>query len=195
MNRLLTVRGDDLFVEPAGDVESLRGDHVHFESINLPPNEDVVLDRVHGNAIEVTAEFEPGLAPMVEMNVLRSPGMEEFTRIAFFRNRGFRERILVTGRHLSLITVDSSRSSLAPDVQSRAPETAPVYLEPDEPLRLRVFVDRSVVEVFVNGKQCTAVRVYPERTDSVGVSFRSQGAPSTLRSLDAWQMRSIWPSP
>ena len=62
-----------------------------------------------------------------------------------------------------------------PDVLSRAPETGPVFLEPDEPLKLRVFIDRSVVEVFVNGKQCLALRVYPGREDSIGVSLRSQG--------------------
>ncbi|MHC4337940.1 MAG: GH32 C-terminal domain-containing protein [Planctomycetota bacterium] len=61
-----------------------------------------------------------------------------------------------------------------------------------EPLKLRVFVDRSVVEVFVNGKQCVAVRVYPGREDSTGVSLRSQGQDATLKSLDAWQMKNIY---
>ncbi|MCZ6633595.1 MAG: GH32 C-terminal domain-containing protein, partial [bacterium] len=70
--------------------------------------------------------------------------------------------------------------------------TAPVYLEEDEPLKLRVFVDRSVVEVFVNGRQCVAVRVYPGREDSVGVSLRSQGKDTELKSLDAWQMKNIY---
>ena len=77
-------------------------------------------------------------------------------------------------------------------MRPRAPETASVCLGEDEPLELRVFVDRSVVEVFVNGRQCVAVRVYPERDDSVGVSLRSQGVASRLMSLDAWQMQSIW---
>jgi beta-fructofuranosidase len=57
---------------------------------------------------------------------------------------------------------------------------------------LRVFVDKSVVEVFVNGKQCVAMRVYPGREDSIGVSFRAQGRDAMLRSLDAWHMRSIY---
>ena len=70
--------------------------------------------------------------------------------------------------------------------------TAQVPLGADEPLRLRVFVDRSMVEVFANGRQCLAVRVYPERHDSVGVSLRSQGASSLVRFLHAWQMDSIW---
>ncbi len=62
----------------------------------------------------------------------------------------------------------------------------------DEPLRLRVFIDRSVVEVFVNGKQCVALRVYPDREDSIGVSMRSQGQDAEIISVDAWQMESIY---
>ena len=59
-------------------------------------------------------------------------------------------------------------------------------------MKLRVFIDRSVVEVFVNGRQCVAVRVYPGRTDSLGVSLRAQGADAELAALDAWQMKSIY---
>jgi beta-fructofuranosidase len=91
-----------------------------------------------------------------------------------------------------LVTIDSSYASLLPDVASRAPETAQLFLEKNEPLKLRVFVDRSVVEVFVNGKQCVAMRVYPGRKDSVGVSMRAQGKGAVLKSLDTWQMKNIY---
>jgi len=47
-------------------------------------------------------------------------------------------------------------------------------------------------EVFVNGKQCVAMRVYPGRADSVGVSLRSQGQDAALNLLDAWQMKNIY---
>ncbi len=190
--RRLTVRGDDLSIEPVAYVESLREDPQWFDAIGLPANQEVVIDSLRGNAMELIAEIDPTEVPMVEMNVLRSPGKEEHTRIAFSRDRGFADRGRGVGGRQSLITIDSSYSSCAPDVLSRAPETAPVLIEPGEPLTLRVFVDRSVVEVFVNGKQCVATRVYPAREDSVGVSFRSQGADSRLRSLRAWRMRSIW---
>jgi len=186
--RLTLAAKDDLGIEPAGDVESLRGDHKRVDAMKLPANEEVVLDTVRGNAIEIVAEIDPKNAPMVEMNVLRSPKGEEVTRILFFRDRGFRR-----GRQReSLITIDSSRSSVLPDVQSRAPETGPVLLERNEPLKLRVFIDRSVVEVFANGKQCVAVRVYPGRQDSLGVSLRAQGQDAALKSLDAWQMKNIY---
>ena len=158
--------------------------------------------------MELLIEIDPKEAPMVEVNVLRSPNKEEFTRIAFFKNRGFRYRerphnstalnapsaqlSSAPVRHESLITIDSSYSSILPDVLSRAPETAPVHLEADERVQLRIFIDRSVVEVFVNGKQCVALRVYPGREDSLGVSLRSQGQDCELRSLDAWQMQNIY---
>jgi len=183
--RRLTLTGkDQLTVVPAGDVESLRGQHQHVDSMTLPANKEVVLENVKGDAMEIVAQLDPKGSPMVEMNVLRSPDKEEFTRIAFFRNRGYRGK--------SLVTIDSSYSSLLPDVRSRAPETAPVAIGRDEPLKLRVFVDRSVVEVFVNEKQCVAVRVYPGREDSVGISLRAQGQDAVLKSLDAWQMKNIY---
>ena len=70
-----------------------------------------------------------------------------------------------------------------------------MFLAPNEPLQLRVFIDRSVVEVFVNGRQCVAVRVYPDREDSVGVSLRAQGQDAELKSLDAWRMEDIYKQP
>ena len=55
-----------------------------------------------------------------------------------------------------------------------------------------MFIDKSVVEVFVNGQQCVSMRVYPGLNNSTGVSIRSQGQEATLKSLDAWQMKSIY---
>ncbi len=183
--RRLTMAGkDQLRIEPAGDVESLRRSHQHAGAMKLPANEEVVLEKVRGNAMEIIAVIDPKGAQMVELNVLRSPNKEEYTRIAFFKNRGYRGK--------SLITIDSSYSSLLPDVRSRAPETAPISIGRGELLTLRVFIDKSVVEVFANGKQCVALRVYPGRQDSIGVSLRSQGQDAALKSLDAWQMQNIY---
>ena len=190
--RLTLAAKDELGIAPVGDVESLRYDHRHIDAMTLPANEEVVLENIRGSAMEILAEIDPKNVPMVEMNVLRSPNKEEFTRIAFYRNRGYRNRGHRTGPQYSLLTIDSSYSSLLPDVLSRAPETASIAIEPNEPLKLRVFVDRSVVEVFANGKQCVALRVYPGREDSIGVSLRAQGQDVRLKSLDAWQMKNVY---
>ena len=183
--RRLTLLGDDqLGIEPAGDIESVRGEHKHVDTMMLPANKEIVLEDIQGDAMEIVAEIDTKASQMVELNVLRSPGKEEHTRIAFFRGRGYRGK--------SLLTIDNSYSSDLPDVRSRAPETAPIALGRDEPLKLRIFIDKSVVEVFANGKQCAAVRVYPGREDSVGVSLRAQGSEAVVKSLDAWEMKSVY---
>ena len=191
---------DMLKVVPAGNVESLRREHRQLQDLTLPVNQELVLQGVEGNAVELSVEIDTNEAPMIELNVFRSPGKEEFTRISFFRNRGYRnwERYdgWEPGKRLdasdSLISIDSSYSSELPDALSRAPETAPVFLEADENLNLRIFLDKSVLEVFVNGKQCVAMRVYPSRQDSRGISIRSQGTSARLVTLDAWQMENIY---
>ena len=180
----------------------------------LPPNEEVVLEGISGNAMELIVEIDANNAPMVELNVLRSPNREEYTRIAFFEDRGFRMHrdlpesgaLLASGTSAvptfgaprrvpvmqSIVSLDTSYSSTLPDALSRPPETAPIVLTDDEPLRLRVFIDKSIVEIFVNDQQCIAARVYPGRDDSVGVSLRAQGSAAILESLDAWQMSNIY---
>ena len=120
--------------------------------------------------------------------------------IIFYPNRGYRDwdrydkwepksRLEASS---GLISIDSSYSSTLPNVLSRSPETGPVFLEPNENLRIRVFIDKSVVEVFVNDKQCIALRVYPGRQDSTGVSLRSQGTSSEIIKLESWTMKSIY---
>ena len=90
------------------------------------------------------------------------------------------------------MSLDTSYSSTLPGALSRPPETAPIVLTDDEPLRLRVFIDTRIVEMFVNDQQCIAARVYPGRDDSLGVSLRAQGSAAILESLDAWQMSNIY---
>lgn len=193
--RKLTLRANGLFnllnVEPAGDVESLRGKHVHIGKMPIPANKEIVLENVHGNSLELMAEFAPRKGQTIELNILRSPDGEEVTRIQCFRDRGMR----IIGNRVpppTVVSIDSSRASTASDVLGRPPETANVDMPRKEPLQLRVFIDRSIVEVFINGRQCVTARVYPSRNDSVGVSLRAQGKDAELVFLDAWQMKSIY---
>ncbi|VGO22694.1 glycoside hydrolase family 32 protein [Pontiella sulfatireligans] len=193
--RKLTLRKEGFFnqlnIEPAGNVESLRGEHVQVGPMDLPANEEVVLPTVTGNAMEIIAEIAPQKDQTIELNVLRSSGGEEVTRIQCFRDRGYR---ILGGKYAVpvVVSLDTSRSTTAGNVKIRTPETAQVELGKNEPLKLRIFIDRSIVEVFINGRQCLTARVYPERSDSVGVSLRAIGKKAKLKTLDAWQMKSIY---
>lgn len=192
--RRLSLRKDyfhnPLRMEPIEAVKSLRGDHVRVGQRLLPANEEVVFENVSGNCMEFIAVFEPQRGQTIELKVLRSPDDSEYTRILCLRDRGLRVRKV---RKPCVVSIDTSRSSIAHDVNLRPPETAQAEMSGDEPLTLRVFIDRSVVEVFVNDNQALAARVYPEELDSLGVSVRAIGEDAQLRSLDAWQMNGIYP--
>jgi len=190
--RLTLIGKEELGIEPAGDVASLRGEPQHVAAMPLTANQEVVLPGLSGNAMEIEAEIDPRNAPTVELNVLRSPNKEEFTRILLFKNREITTRFLPPQQKLSVVTIDNTRSSQLPEVLSRPPENGSVLIAPDEPFKLRVFVDRGIVEVFINGRQCLAVRVHPGRADSLGVSLMSQGQDAELKSLTAWPMKAIF---
>lgn len=175
-----------LRIEPATEVESLRFDHRRVAPMELPANGEIVLEGIGGKAIEIEAVMDPGAAREVGLCVLRSPDGAEQTRISLFQNTHRRSGS-------SSLQIDVSVASLRSDVLARTPEIGPLPLEEGEPLRLRVFVDRSIVEVFANGRQCLTLRAYPEREDSNGVSVFARGGAAKLLSLDAWGMRSVWP--
>ena len=155
--------------------------------LEIPANEELLLEGMGGQAIEIEAVIEPGDALEFGLNVLRSPDGAEETRISWYPWQ--------YGRHANpgWLQIDPARSSLAADVHPRPPETGPLTLAADEALHLRIFIDRSIIEVFANDKQCLTLRVYPEREDSRGLALFSRGRPARLRSLKVWQMRSVWP--
>jgi len=67
-------------------------------------------------------------------------------------------------------------------------EAGPFELKTGETLHLRVFVDKSVVEVFANGRQAVMRRIYPSRADSVGVRLFAHGGSAKVTRLGAWDM-------
>jgi len=172
---------------PVSGLQSLRFDHRQAPQMEIPANDDVLLDGIGGSAMEIELRIDPGSAREVGLTVLRSPGGEEQTTITLY---------LDAARHRperSRLGIDLSRGSLRPDVFARTPEIGPLALEDGEPLALRVFIDRGCIEVFAADRLCLTARAYPDRDDSTGVSVFARGGAAQLLALDAWQMRSIWP--
>jgi beta-fructofuranosidase len=99
------------------------------------------------------------------------------------------------GEEQTIIAFNSLQSLLSIDTRQSGPadspkdiEAAPFSLDKDERLRLRIFVDKSVVEVFANDRQALARRIYPERTDSLGVRLFANGGSARVHVLQSWHM-------
>ncbi|MCP4645657.1 MAG: glycoside hydrolase family 32 protein [bacterium] len=79
----------------------------------------------------------------------------------------------------------------ADGVLSVAGTEVPVPLTNRDRLKLRIFLDKSVVEVFINDGPASVTRVDYAPDENVNVSVFAE-EQATLMSLDAWEMRPIW---
>ncbi len=137
-----------------------------------------LLDGISGDCLEIEAVFEPAAQAEFGFTVRRSPDGEEQTCILY---QGKPERLVLDPKESSRSTTvdrDTHKASLSLDASGR--------------LRLHIFIDRSVVEIFANGHTCLAGRVYPTRADSLGIGLLALQGRTRLVSLDIWQMKSIW---
>jgi beta-fructofuranosidase len=183
----LSLREDNsLSIRPVDELVTLRGERSVAADSEVGPGEEVVLDSISGNAIELSVTIDPGDAHEVGLNVLRSAGAEETTRISFFPKGHPR-----FGK--AQLQIDGSSSSGRTDLIPRPPEVGPLDVGEGEPVDLRIFVDRSIVEVFANERQVLTLRVYPDREDSTGVSLFARGGMAKFSGIEAWRMESVWP--
>ena len=68
--------------------------------------------------------------------------------------------------------------------------TAPFELKRGEDIQLRIFVDRSVVEVFANDRQAVA-KLHGYAPDDVGVSLFSKEGDIAVKNVRSWKMKSV----
>lgn len=177
--RMLSLGADgQVVMQPVPEVEGLRGEHTHHEGIDAAGGALVELPGVAGDSLELLAELLPAPNGVCGLVLRRSPDGAEQTVLRYDTS----EQILV---------LDRSRSSLDETVASTA-HTAPLALSPGEPLRLRVFLDRSVIEVFANDQVSLTSRIYPTRPDSTGIALWAEGGDVQLVRLDSWQIGSVW---
>jgi hypothetical protein len=70
-------------------------------------------------------------------------------------------------------------------------------------LTLRIFLDRSVVEVYANGRAAlTAGEEYPEAEEEAGprqaarsLALLARGGEARAPAVDIWEVASIWGAP
>ena len=180
--RVLSLRSDGtLGIEPVPELNVLRREHSEYADLVIPADSTVPLPDADGECIEVAVAFGSGSAEEYGIKVRCAPDGSEETVISYKPDDGS-------------IALDVERSSLSKDVEGIfSLQRGPLSLESGELLQLRVFVDRSVVEVFANGRQCLTKRIYPSRRDSLGIELFAKGGDATASLVDVWRLGAVWP--
>ena len=177
----LTLRDDgQLGVEPVEEVALLRGRKIfesHGEEWTLV-NER--LRSVRGDMLEIQVEFSSMTASRYGLSVRRTEtGDEETVLIYDERNQRFE--------------VNREKSTKDPRELTRGVQGGPLHLN-GERLRLRVFVDRSLIEAYCNGLKSLTTRTYPSSEHADRIQIHSDGDLRIDR-MEIWEMRPAFVAP
>ncbi len=161
-----------LRMAPVKELEQLRINEKILPDTEITPGRNVKLDKTGTELMELEVSFLPNAADQFGVKVCMSDNSEEETLIYY-------------DRKANKLKVDTRRSGL--DFGRKIIEEAPFELKKAEPLVLRIFVDRSIVEVFANDRQAIARKIYPTK-GGTGVSLFSIGGNVKTKSVKAWEM-------
>ena len=152
----------------------------------LDADSERAIDEIRGDCLEIQLEMTPIDARRCGLVVRRSPDGAEQTRLFYDATA---KAFVVDGGRSSLIAEETPFVPILPPAERKIrAETAPFELSPGEPLKVRVFLDRSIVEVFINGRQSLTQRIYPSRGDSMGMRVFSRGGRAKVPRIEAWDM-------
>lgn len=159
--RIVTL-GDDghLRQSPAPELAKLRAQPFTLSPVELS-NVTNSVENVRGDTMEIEAEFEPGTA----------------------KSFGLRLRTSADGARAVHVSYDG-------ETLSAAGVRAKLKLAGSEKtLKLHVFIDRSVMEIYANGRACLTKVIYPDDRD-LGLGLFASGGTARLKSFNAWTLKS-----
>jgi len=147
------------------ELRKLRHGHVRVDALHLNDRSHV-LDKAAGDTLEILAVFEPRGAKAYGIRVRRSEDGERAIRLHY------------DGRILNV-----------------AGTKVPIDLDTDHgTLALHIFLDKSVMEVFVSGGRDVVTQVIYPGLDDRRIELFARGGNAVVRSIDVWQIKPIWPN-
>lgn len=184
-------KSNDLQIHPAEELKSLRHNFNQDKNFVLEANREQVLTG-KGKAMEIEVELSGGLSSPYGLKVFCSPDGRE-------------ETIIKYDPISKEIVIDFVKSSINSPVMMddycldyKGPEDtpkgtvteqrAPFELKNGESLKFNVFIDKSIIEVFVNGRQCITQVVYPELEESVNIKIFSGNERVQASNIKTWNM-------
>ena len=153
-----------LRIKPLRELEQLRYDAATEAMVTIPADAIHLLQGITGDALELNITLQPGSARRCGVHVYSDP----------------------QGRGGFPIAFDPQAKTL-----SLGETKIPLALPPGEDLELRVFLDKSIIEVFANDR-IAALAPHRYGPGDRGISLFSEGDSSLARKVTAWKLRSIY---
>ena len=172
--RVLTLRGEYVVQQPIPEIEQLRGAHRQRKDVLVEPGKMDYLPDARGDALEIIAEFHAAQCKATRFGLkLRASDDGQRCVRAWYEPK--------TDQFGADGAVIKKASAWGGITRQRSE---------DEPIRLRVFLDRSILEVYCGGTALTT-RTFSD-PKALGIDLFAEGGSVPLKRLDVWEMRSMW---
>ena len=153
-----------LRIKPLRELECLRFDEKRVESMTVESDSLRLLDGIKGDTMELEI-------------VIVAPRAREFGINLLCDEKGGNGFVIGTGAGSRTLSVGYVNP--------------PFELKENEDLTLRIFIDKSMIEVFANDRQA-AVAWHEYPPENLHVSLFSKGGDLTVKKVTGWKMKSIW---
>lgn len=177
---VLTLRNDsELGVEPIEELNSLRIAQAVDAAQSSIAQANQSLSIVRGDMLEILLEANVGSAKKIGFTLRATADGQEQTQLYYDVDQ-------------QALSIDRMKSSLDPDI-AKGIQSGEMELDGDL-LKLHIYLDRSMIEAYANGKNSITTRVYPTRGDAMNVQLWSEGGEAQVQSLKVWMMNSAYGS-
>ncbi len=180
--------GIRLIQRPIPALQALRQAHKHEENITIKEGDNFLsLENIQGKQLEIIAEFVyEAIDTPSEANALAS----EFGIKVFKGDK--QETIIGYDVASQSLFVDRTQSGDTTFTEGFVAKTVGLMPAEEGTIKMHIFVDRSSIEVFGNdGYIVMSNRIFPDPQKDA-VDIYTTGGMVTLKSLDIWELQSIW---
>jgi len=162
---------------PVEELKVLRREHVRLENTTISPGADVLPKYAASDCVEIIAEFQLAGCTAEEIGfVLRASG------------DGTQRTILIYNLTTNELRFDRNQS----DGWSEGVPSVILERSGEEALKLHVFIDTAVVEVYTDHYRTVMTNnIYPD-PGSIHMEVFSTGGLVTVSSIDIWKLCSAW---
>lgn len=175
---------NSLHIDPVEELKCLRYDQKHVDDIQLAAGKEVVVTELCSDCMEAQMTIVPEDAVAFGIKLLCSPDCEEQTIVDYSTER--QEFIVDFEQASNDKTLKYPKRFDARTGQMK--QIVPHIPANGGNLRLDIFVDRSVIEIFVNSNVVLVQRVYPTRPDSRQFRLFAKGGSIAVKNIVKWEM-------
>lgn len=173
--RTWSLVNDSIRQAPHPALLQLRGEKKAFTDKTILPGSNMPLSKGR-HQLEIVAEMVPGDCQKFGFVVGKNSDNSEWTKIYFD----------FTSNQIIVDQAKSSKKNFIP-LDTRV---GSYKLDRNQKAKFRVFIDGSVIEVFINDKDAFTTRLFPKYANSNEVEIFSEGGPTKLIKAEVYHLKS-----